>query len=117
MGEHDLACNAAANVAVGASLLTITLREEHAGCEQGLQLAGGLVSTIDTVAFLPGDYVEARVRVDTVDGPFANAGAFWTNGEDGPHDGEIDIVEFSRSGAAWNVHDPGRETAAGHDIR
>lgn len=116
VSEPDLACNASTNVAVADSHLVLRVTDAD-GCPDGLDYAGGLVSTIGTVEFLPGDYVEARLRIDTAKGTTANAGGFWTNGHEWPYDGEIDVVEFAADGPSWNIHDEGRELLPGHVVK
>ena len=51
-------------------------------------------------------YFEARVYLPGVDGQIANWPGFWTNGQNHPEDGEIDIVEGLDGDASWHYHYP-----------
>src|SRR5262245_54040411 len=65
----------------------------------------GIVQTHDSFSQTYG-YFEARIYLPGTDGSIDNWPAFWTDGENWPEDGEMDIMEGLGGEAAYHFHSP-----------
>ena len=81
------------NVAVSGGALQLSLRGP----------TGGLVSSNGKFSFIYG-YVEARIDLPGT-GSIGNWPAFWTDGQNWPVDGEMDVMEGLGGAACWHFHD------------
>ncbi len=100
------------NVSVSGGMLNLDLR----------RASGALVSTnpYDGIHGHKGfqfryGYVQARIYIPAAGTQIANWPAFWTDGQNWPRDGEIDIMEGLDGYAAFHFHYPGG--APGHTVR
>src|SRR5579871_712054 len=83
----------AANVSVAGGTLRLDLTPT----------SGGLVSSNGKFSFTFG-YVEARIDLPGSAGSLSNWPAFWTDGQNWPQDGEIDVMEGLGGAACWHFH-------------
>lgn len=97
---------AARNVGVSGGYLKLTLKPEAATVGGvGYTYSSGCVTTRPGYQMLPGDYLEARIRVPAGDGVWP---AFWLLPGDGRWPPEIDVFEFfdtaKQSAPRFNYH-------------
>ncbi|MEV7026016.1 glycoside hydrolase family 16 protein [Kitasatospora sp. NPDC093558] len=94
VGDKELDCYDADQVAVRDGLLHITAVQRQQSCGgKSLPFVSGMVNTRDKFSFAFGA-LEARVYVPAAaDGSVANWPAFWAVGADWPSGGENDVME------------------------
>ena len=107
-------CYDPAEVSEGGGALSLSLVQESENCGQDEQYAAGLVSTMGKFSFTYG-FIEARVWLPGVPGnpgEVANWPGVWTDGQNWPDDGEIDIAEGLDNGQVC-AHFHGPENPGG----
>ena len=107
-------CYDPAQVSEGGGALSLSLVQENENCGQDEQYAAGLVSTMGKFSFTYG-FIEARVWLPEVPGnpgEVANWPGVWTDGQNWPDDGEIDIAEGLDNGQVC-AHFHGPENPSG----
>jgi beta-glucanase (GH16 family) len=100
-------CYDPAAVSVGGGVLSLSLVQKTEYCGTAEQYAAGLVSTMGKFSFTYG-FIEARVWLPAVPGnpgEVANWPAVWTDGQNWPEDGEIDIAEGIDGVVCAHFHD------------
>jgi len=101
-------CDDPAEVSEGGGVLNLSLVQQSENCGGQEDYAAGVVSTMNTYSFTYG-FIEARVWLPGVSGnpgEVANWPGVWTDGQNWPQDGEIDIVEGLHGQACAHFHGP-----------
>jgi beta-glucanase (GH16 family) len=104
--END--CYDPAQVSVGGGTLNLSLVQRAETCDGPEPYAGSLVSTEGKFSFTYG-FIEARVWLPGVPGnpgQVANWPGVWTDGQNWPEDGEIDIAEGVGGQVCAHFHGP-----------
>lgn len=108
VSNNELQCYDSNNVSVSGGLLHLQAEARTATCPNGStkNYVSGLVSSNGKFDFTYGA-VEFRVNVPADgSGNIANFPAMWTDGQNWPTDGEIDVWEGLGGNASWHVHNP-----------
>jgi beta-glucanase (GH16 family) len=111
-------CDDPAEVGEGGGVLSLSLVQQSENCGGQEDYAAGLVSTMDSFNFTYG-FIEARVWLPGVPGnpgDVANWPSVWTDGQNWPQDGEIDVAEGLHGLVCSHFHgpdDPGGLAAGG----
>lgn len=110
VNDAEVSCYDPAQVEVSGGTLRLTaVAATKAGCVKKdgstASYASGLVMSNGLYNFTYG-YVEARIFLPPGTGTPQNWAAFWTDGQNWPQDGEIDIMETLGGGAStrWTYH-------------
>jgi Ca2+-binding RTX toxin-like protein len=106
INDAELAAYDPDNVSVSDGMLHLTASDTPATVD-GTQYdyTSGIVQTHDSFSQTYG-YFEARIYLPGTDGEIDNWPAFWTDGENWPEDGEMDIMEGLGGDAAYHFHSP-----------
>jgi beta-glucanase (GH16 family) len=103
----ELQCFDPAQVSVSGGELDLSMIAKAETCGgQTRPYASGIVTTNGKFSFTYG-FVEARVWVPGTGGVIPDWPDVWTDGQNWPADGEIDIMEGLSGQACWNFHYPG----------
>jgi beta-glucanase (GH16 family) len=109
-------CYDPAQVSEGGGALSLSLVQKSENCGGGQEdYAGSLVSTAGKFSFTYG-LIEARVWLPGVPGnpgQVANWPGVWTDGQNWPDDGEIDIAEGIKGRVCAHFHGPERPDGLG----
>ena len=100
-------CYDPAQVAEGGGALSLTLTRESESCGTSAQYAAGLINTDGKFNFTYG-FIQARVWLPGTPGNpdyVANWPGVWTDGQNWPDDGEIDIAEGINGNVCAFFHD------------
>jgi len=103
---YEETCYDPANVSVRNGELVLKAEKRSCRASNGTTYpwASGMVESYSGFRWTYG-YAEARIFVPAdSNGKFLNWGAFWSNGNNHPVDGEIDIFEGINGSAEWNFH-------------
>ena len=101
-------CDDPAEVSEGGGALSLSLVQQSEDCGDTEPYAAGLVSTMGKFSFTYG-FIQARVWLPEVPGnpgDVANWPGVWTDGQNWPEDGEIDIAEGLNGQACAHFHGP-----------
>ena len=101
-------CYDPAEVSEGGGVLSLSLVPKTENCGGEEDYAAGLVSTMGKFSFTHG-FIEARVWLPGVPGnrgEVANWPGVWTDGQNWPEDGEIDIAEGLTGRVCGHFHGP-----------
>lgn len=104
VNDAELAAYAPSQVSVGGGNLHLEAVEQPTTVD-GTTYAyrSGLVESHDKAQFTYGAF-EARIYTPASGTQIANWPAFWTNGQNTPTDGEMDIMEGLRGSACYHFH-------------
>ncbi len=95
-----------AQVSVANGVLSLALIENPVTvCGTDYKYRAGMVQSDGKAQFTFGAF-EARVNLPAVAGVIANWPAVWTDGQNWPTDGEMDIMEGLTGSACFHFHDP-----------
>jgi beta-glucanase (GH16 family) len=101
-------CDDPAEVSEGGGALSLSLVQQSENCGRQEDYAAGLVSTMNSFSFTYG-FIEARVWLPGVPGnpgEVANWPGVWTDGQNWPEDGEIDVAEGINGQVCAHFHGP-----------
>ena len=105
VNPEELQCYDPAQVVQGNGELDINLIAKSESCGgQTRPYASGLLSTRGSFTYTYG-YVEARVWLPGTSS-LSDWPAIWTDGQNWPADGELDVLEGLGGQACWHFHDP-----------
>jgi beta-glucanase (GH16 family) len=105
VNAYELECYDPARVGVSAGTLNLSLIRQRESCGKTRPYAGGMVNSDRKFQFTYG-LMEARIRLPGRRGLITNWPAFWTDGQNWPADGEIDVMEGLASRACWHFLNP-----------
>ena len=98
----ELECFDPANVTVSGGALNLSLiRQPHSCGGRVRPYSGGMVNTDGKFQFTYG-LLQARIWLPGRGGQISNWPAFWTDGQNWPRDGEIDVLEGLGGKACWH---------------
>ncbi len=99
------ACYSSSNVSESGGVLNLNLVHQSSSCAgHNEPYTGSLVRSDGLFSFTYG-FVEARMYLPG-NGSVANWPAWWTDGQNWPTDGEMDVLEGLGGQACWHFHDP-----------
>ena len=105
VNSSELECYDPNQVAVANGELDLSLIRKTESCGgQSHPYASGMVNTNGKFSYTYG-YLEARVWLSGSSG-ISNWPAVWTDGQNWPADGELDVMEGLSGQACWHFHDP-----------
>jgi beta-glucanase (GH16 family) len=106
VNADELECYDPANVTVAGGSLALSLVRQSGSCGGTRRpYVSGLVNTNGKFQFTYG-FMEARIWLPGQGQVISNWPAFWSDGQNWPVDGEIDVLEGLTGGqACWHLHD------------
>lgn len=117
--EHACYDPAQVRVAGGTLRMTAERVSPRAGCVlrngSTASYATGLIQSNEHYRFTYG-YVEARMLLPGSGNRPENWPAFWTNGQNWPRDGEIDVMEVLGGEPRWHYHWSGGDVGSDFDL-
>jgi hypothetical protein len=104
VNSEELECYDPSHVVVANGELDLNLTQKTESCSGTRPYASGMVTTNGKFTYTYG-YLEARVWLPG-SGAIADWPAVWTDGQNWPTDGELDVLEGLGGDACWHFHDP-----------
>ena len=102
VSQGELECYDPANVTVAGGALHLSLvRQPHTCGGKTRPYTSGMVNTDGKFQFTYG-FMQARIWLPGQSGQIINWPAFWTDGQNWPKDGEIDVLEGLGGKACWH---------------
>lgn len=117
VSSGELQCYDPAQVSVAGGSLHLTAVQRQEACGGVTrQYASGMVTSNNLRQFTYGAY-EARIYLPSApDGTVANWPAFWTDGQNWPQDGEMDLVEGLGGNTCYHFHSPAGGPGGCHNV-